>query len=39
MFQVGQLQDLGGDGREAVAVESDNLQTVRQVGEAACLQG
>lgn len=38
MPQVGQLEDLGGDGGEAVAAESENLQTMRQVGEAARLQ-
>lgn len=38
MLEVGQLEDLGWDGGEAVAVEPKNLQTARQVGEAARLQ-
>lgn len=38
MLEVGQLEDLGWDGGEAVAVEPKNLQTVGQVGEAARLQ-
>lgn len=38
MLEVGQLEDLGRDGREAVAVEPENLQAAGQVGEAAGLQ-
>jgi len=38
VLEVGQLEDLGGDGGEAVAVEPKNLQRAGQVGEAAGLQ-
>lgn len=38
MLEVGQLEDLGRDGGEAVAVEPENLQTAGQVGEAARLK-
>lgn len=38
MLKVGQLEDLGWDGGQTVAVQLKNLQTARQVGEAACLQ-
>lgn len=35
--EAGQLEDLGWDGGEAVAVELKNLQSAGQVGEAAGL--
>lgn len=38
MLEVGQLEDLGRDGGQAVAIQPKNLQTARQVGEAARLQ-
>lgn len=38
MLEVRQLEDLGWDGGETVAVEPKNLQTAREVGEAARLQ-
>lgn len=38
MLEVGQLEDLGWDGGQAVAVQPENLQTAGQVGEAAGLQ-
>lgn len=38
MLEVGQLEDLGWDGGEAVAVEAKNLQRAGQVGEASGLQ-
>lgn len=38
MLEVGQLEDLGWDGGEAVAVEPENLQTAGQVGKTARLQ-
>lgn len=38
MLEVGQLEDLGRDGGQTVAVETENLQTAGQVGEAARLQ-
>lgn len=38
MLEVGQLEDLGWDGGEAVAVEPESLQTAGQVGKTACLQ-
>lgn len=38
MLEVGQLEDLGWDVGQAIAVETENLQTAGQVGEAACLQ-
>lgn len=38
MLEVGQLEDLGWDGGQTVAVQPQNLQTARQVGEAARLQ-
>lgn len=38
MLEVGQLEDLGWDGGQTVAVQPKNLQTARQVGEAARLQ-
>lgn len=38
MLEVGQLEDLGRDGGEAVTVESENLQAAGQVGEASRLQ-
>ncbi len=38
MLEVGQLEDLGRDGGETVAVQSKKLQAARQVGKAACLQ-
>lgn len=38
MQEVGQLEDLGRDGGQTVAVEPENLQAARQVGEAAALQ-
>lgn len=39
MLEVGQLEDLGWDGGEAVAIEPQNLQTAGQVGKTARLQG
>lgn len=38
MLEVGKLEDLGWDGGQTVAVQTENLQTAGQVGEAACLQ-
>ena len=38
MLEVGQLEDLGWDWGQAVAVQPENLQTAGQVGEAAGLQ-
>lgn len=38
MLQVGQLEDLGWDGGQTIAVQTENLQTAGQVGEAARLQ-
>lgn len=37
VLEVGQLEDLGWDGGQPVAVETENLQTAGQVGEAARL--
>lgn len=37
MLQVGQLEDLGWDGGQTIAVQTENLQTAGQVGEAARL--
>lgn len=39
MLEVGQLEDLGWDGGQTVAVQTENLQTAGQVGEAPRLQG
>lgn len=38
VLEVGQLEDLGRDGGQAVAVQTEHLQTAGQVGEAARLQ-
>lgn len=38
MQEVGQLEDLGRDGGQTIAVQTEDLQTARQVGEAARLQ-
>lgn len=38
MQEVGQLEDLGRDGGQTIAVQTENLQTAGQVGEAARLQ-
>ena len=38
VLEVGQLEDLGWDGREAVPVKSEHLQAAGQVDKAACLQ-
>lgn len=38
MLEVGQLEDLGWDVGQTIAVETENLQTAGQVGEAARLQ-
>lgn len=38
MLEVGQLEDLGWDGEEAVSIEPENLQTAGQVGKTARLQ-
>lgn len=38
MLEVGQLEDLGRDGGQAVAVEAENLQAAGQVGETSHLQ-
>lgn len=38
MMEVGELEDLGWDGGQTVAVEAEDLQVAGQVGEAAQLQ-
>lgn len=38
MLEVGQLEDLGWDGGQTIAVQTEDLQTAGQVGEAARLQ-
>lgn len=38
VLEVGQLEDLGRDGGQTVAVETEDLQAAGQVGEAARLQ-
>lgn len=38
VLEVGQLEDLGRDGGQTVAVQTENLETAGQVGEAARLQ-
>lgn len=38
MQEIGQLEDLGRDGGQTIAVQTENLETAGQVGEAARLQ-
>lgn len=39
MLEVGELEDLGRDGGEAVAVQPEDLQSAGQVDKTARLQG